>query len=258
MIDQFPNFLVHRIGVPTLSKYVVKGSTPIPFFGNFLSSRVYTIGINPSHKEFLATNGKLLDAHEKRLSDFQTLRINPIEGISPIEMSHSQEVLDSCLSYFRKNPYQWFNYLEKVVNSALRSSYFNDTACHLDLVQWATDPVWSNILKQDAIDARYLLESDLPFLIEQINWLQKNNKNLRCFFLSGRTVVERLKDVFQLQFAGKTQAPEKDIQYSLYKGQIDGIAAYGTSMNVSDSHTSDTHREWLAEWLGNEHLEEGR
>src|SRR5437870_2009560 len=29
--------------------------------------------------------------------------------------------------------------------SKLRVSYFSDTACHLDLSQWATDPTWNGL-----------------------------------------------------------------------------------------------------------------
>ena len=249
MIEQFPDFILNRIGVPSLSKYVVSGSTPVPFFGNFPDASIYTIGINPSHQEFLSSSGKLLSLQEKRLSDFETLKVNTYGGINPIGVSQSVEIFKSCLSYFYNKPYKWFSVLDEVVNKPLQASYFNGTACHLDLVQSATSPVWGQILKQDAVGARHLLESDLLFLIQQIHWLQKNNENLRGFFLSGRTVVESLSDTFNLEFVGKTQVSGKDTQYSLYKGQYEDIAVFGTSMNVPDVYTSDAHREFLSEWL---------
>lgn len=249
MTSLAPEFIVNRICRPTLSKYVVPGSTPIPFFGNFLNSHVYTIGINPSHKEFLSSSGSLLKASEKRLEDLESLNSEANEFRPILDESQAIKVFEGCMRYFRKNPYHWFNPLENAVNASLNASYFKGNACHLDLVQWATDPIWSKILKEDATDATYLLESDLPFLLNQINWLKANNPDLKAFVLSGKTVIEALQDVFALEFIGSTQAIDKDSQYSLFIGDLDGTPVYGTSMNISDSHTSNSHREYLANWL---------
>lgn len=249
MFDQFPDFIINRIGAPSASKHVIPGSTPVPFFGNFLDASIYTIGINPSHNEFLSSSGKLLSMKEKRLSDYETLKINHIEGLNPISVSHSEEILNSCLNYFYRKPYKWFKVLDEVVNKPLEASYFKGTACHLDLVQWATSPVWGQIVKQDATGARDLLESDLLFVNQQIHWLRRKNRSLRSFFLSGRTVVESLSDILNLEFVGKTQVDGKETQYSLYRGQYDGVPVFGTSMNVPDVHTSDSHRKFLSGWL---------
>ena len=249
MTSHVPDFIVNRICRPTLSKYVVPGSTPIPFFGNFLNSHVYTIGINPSHKEFLTSTGSLLKASEKRLQDLESLEIRSEEWPPVLDEGHALKVYEGCMQYFRKNPYHWFNSLENAVNLPLRASYFKGNACHLDLVQWATNPIWSKILKEDTSDASYLLESDLPFLLNQISWLKKNNPNLKSFVLSGKTVIDALQNVFALEFKGTTQADDKESQYSLYIGDLEGTPVYGTSMNISDSHTSNSHREYLANWL---------
>lgn len=249
MTSEVPEFIVDRICRPTLSNYVVPRSMPIPFFGNFTSSSVYTIGINPSHKEFLSDSGNLFETGEKRLHDFESLNI--IEGELPpkLEVDQISKIYKGCTQYFQKNPYYWFNPLENFVNSALKSSYFEGTACHLDLVQWATNPIWNKILKQDPTDARYLLDSDFPFLLNQIRWVKENNSKLRAFVLSGRTVIESLGDIFALEFRDKTKVNNKRRQYSLYVGDLDGTPVYGTSMNISDSHTSNSHREYLANWL---------
>jgi hypothetical protein len=49
-----------------------------------------------------------------------------------------------CNSYFHGNPYSWFARLEEVLQ-AIGASYYEDTACHLDLTQWATDPTWNGL-----------------------------------------------------------------------------------------------------------------
>jgi hypothetical protein len=45
------------------------------------------------------------------------------------------------------------------------ASYYDGSACHLDLVQWATDPVWSGL---DPAEAEALLKADIPFLRQQL------------------------------------------------------------------------------------------
>jgi hypothetical protein len=72
---------------------------------------------------------------------------------------------------------------------------------------------------------------------------------LKHFVLSGKTVVESLQDIFSLQYLEKTEVEGKDYQYSLYLGDFNGTPVYGTSMNISDSHTSDLHREYLSLWI---------
>ena len=50
------------------------------------------------------------------------------------------KVLDDCNGYFQRNPYRrWFDQFHPVL-TACGASYYDGSACHLDLVQWATDP----------------------------------------------------------------------------------------------------------------------
>ena len=250
MNNVIPDFIADRICKPTLSKYVVRGSTPVPFFGNFFSASTYTIGINPSLKEFYSNSGELLKMGDKRLEDFQSLGIDQsLEFPYPISNTHIDSIFAACINYFQKKPYHWFEAIEHTVNRVCDSSYFDNSACHLDLVQWATDPIWSAILEFDPTDARYLLDNDLPFLYQQINWIKNHNPNLKRFVLSGKTVINSLKDSFSLSLEGKTAVEGKNHQYSLYTGDFKGIPVYGTSMNISDSHTSDLHREYLRLWI---------
>lgn len=249
MIDQIPDFIFDRICQPTLSKYVVKGSTPVPFFGNFISASTYTIGINPSLKEFQSISGKLLKNGEKRLEDFISLGIEESDFSYPIPAKYADSIIKSCFNYFKINPYHWFNAIEETVNIVCNSSYFEDSACHLDLVQWATNPIWNKILNQDSMDASYLLEKDLPFLKQQIHWLKVNNPSLKRFVLSGKTVIDSLTDTFNIALVGKTSVKDKNRQYLLYRGDFGGTPVYGTSMNISDSYTSALHREYLSAWI---------
>ena len=250
MNDQIPSFIVDRISQKPFSKYVVKGSTPVPFFGNFTGASSYTIGINPSLQEFQSSTGELLGSEEKRLEDFQSLGILTSESSYQILAGHSSLIYLACLNYFDRNPYHWFNIMDEVVNRVCKSSYFDGSACHLDLVQWATDPIWSTILRTDPEEATNLSTHDLLFLNQQINWIRNYNENLKRFVLSGKTVVNSLSGIFNLKYVGKTQVSGKNKQYSLYRGDFLGIPVYGTSMNIPDSHTSSLHRDYLSAWIG--------
>lgn len=47
-------------------------------------------------------------------------------------------------------------------------SFQDRCVAHLDLVQEATDPVWSGLFKADRVQAEAALRRDLPFLKRQI------------------------------------------------------------------------------------------
>lgn len=244
-----PDFMINRICRQKVSKYEVARSTPIPFFGQFPSATVYTIGINPSHHEFLSPAGALLHVKDKRLHDYESLGIAVDVDNFPLSEGMAVEIYKSCLNYFNKNPYKWFNPLVELTKASFSASYFDGSACHLDLVQSATNPVWSKISIQSLSQEDYLRTLDKTFLEQQIYWIRKKNPNVRALILSGRTVVESLKEVFELKLFGRTDVPNKCKQYELYVGEFDGIPAYGTSMNIPDAHTSRSHREFLAKWL---------
>ena len=48
-------------------------------------------------------------------------------------------------------------------------SFADRTAAHLDLVQVATDPVWTGLARVDRSQATVVLRRDLPFLMWEIN-----------------------------------------------------------------------------------------
>ena len=124
------------------------------------------------------------------------------------------------------------------------ASYEGRTAAHLDLIQWATDPLWKDMLEVDDAAAREHLANDFPFLEAQIN-----DSSANLLFLSGSPVIDALKNKFQLQDAGKTAAVGKRGQNNLYVGPWKGALVLGSTMNIPDSHTSNAHREYLSGWI---------
>ena len=95
------------------------------------------------------------------------------------------QVLSDCEEYFVCNPYRrWFDQLEGIL-AQCGVSYYDGTACHLDLVQWATDPTWGGLSKDTILE---LLKSDVPFLLEQLA-----TKHVRLLLLNGSGVIGQLQ-----------------------------------------------------------------
>ena len=249
MITTEPEIVLRRMNRPHKSWCVVPRTTPVPFFGNVEAARCLTIGINPSFNEFLSNNEELLVGKNKRLEDFETLSINDHEYYEQVGLENAAKIYRSCISYFKRNPYSWFQKIEDTVNSAFGCSYYNDSAAHLDLVQWATKPVWSKLEKKDRIVADHLIDNDKSYLMLHLDWLKQNNQNLSYIFLSGGTVINNLNLEMNLKNFGKTKALNKRKQNELFVGEYKGIQVFGSTMNVSDSYTSKAHRNYLNMWL---------
>jgi hypothetical protein len=241
-----PDYVSRRISTPASLKYIVEKSTPVVCFGDITKAKVITIGINPSSSEFtkIANQERRLLTHsERRLSDLEFLGAPSTESLSADQI---EKVWHDCLNYF-DGPYyeKWFSKMQETVLAPLQASYVGRTAAHLDLIQWATDPLWKEMLEIDPIAAEEHLASDLPFLEKQIE-----ESSAKVFFLSGSPVIDALRNKFQLQDSGKTQAEGKRGQYKLYVGKWKDSLVIGSTMNIPDSHTSNAHREYLSSWIG--------
>lgn len=117
-------------------------ATPVIAFGDPRTARVATIGINPSAREFVE-NGRLLAGSARRLATLPSLGAERLDELTDAQ---AEEVLQECASYFSRNPYrQWFDQLDGLIGVACDASYYAGSACHLDLVPWATDPVWGRV-----------------------------------------------------------------------------------------------------------------
>lgn len=161
---------------------IIAGSTPVLFFGNINNSKVATLGINPSKNEFLE-NGIELSEEEKRFETLNSLEATNHENLTN---EHIEKVINSCLNYYNINPYRrWFDVLENYILKKLSVSYYSGSACHLDIVQWATDPIWRDL---DDITKVQLIKRDIEFLsiqlqVEKIDTLLINGKGATEIFL---------------------------------------------------------------------------
>ena len=152
-------------------------------FGDARTATVATLGLNPSRKEFLDENGKELVGDARRLATHQSLGTGDLDSAPSSVVA---QVLHDCDSYFQRNPYrQWFDQLEEILQ-ACGASYYDGSACHLDLVQLATDPTWNRIKPRDLREK--LLDTDIEFLTDQLT-----GESIRLLLANGNGVVQQLR-----------------------------------------------------------------
>lgn len=183
MTGQIPDYIERRIRRPIpADSFVIPGTTPVVAFGDISQARVATLGINPSWFEFLDSKREKLVDSARRLATHQSLGVSDLAN-APAEVIG--KVLADCNGYFQRNPYRrWFDQLEPVLK-ACGASYYDGTACHLDLVQWSTNPTWGKLSTEVK---RRLLQDDAPFLLEQLT-----NENIELLLLNGRMVVSTMR-----------------------------------------------------------------
>jgi hypothetical protein len=201
------------------------------------------VGINPSSKEFLDNKNNILPQDQKRLVDLDSLNKT---NLNQLDEKDAEKIIEGCYNYFKTdNHYKWFDQMEEHVLQPTGYSYFDDTACHLDLIQWATDPVWSGIKSKEV--QNMLLEQDKEFFIHQIN-----KYNFETVFLNGKTVVEQVE---KLGIVKLTEVAEvvnlKTGNISHIKtGKVGQTTFVGWGLNIPANETTLQMRKALGQWLG--------
>jgi hypothetical protein len=152
---------------------VVPHTPPIVSFGNFQKARIASLGLNPSHREF--SHG------------YVKMGFGNLETASP---STIRSIIEDQYSYFRRQQYRWFRKFGMIVD-ACGASYKDGSAASLDIVQWATQPVWGGLTVRQK---RKLLESDVPFLAQQLR-----NEKIEALLINGRGVMEALRQFMGLE-----------------------------------------------------------
>jgi len=202
---RWPKYLLERATAsPPEGCGVVAGSTPVLFFGNPYA-RIATISLNPSYKEFLHNDGALLSENRRRLATLPSLGIQRYDQIND---QIASKIINECAGYFKQSPLDWFRPLNRILHEGLNVSYYEDTACHLDLVQWATSPAWSGL--RDKIQ-RKLLNNSLEFLIYQLL-----HGNYRLVIVNGSGVK---KEIQFLQWEERTH-PSVPSDVKLHECQL--------------------------------------
>src|SRR5574337_132908 len=137
--------LVERLNDPQLFQAsVIPWGSPVPSFGNLSSSKIATLGLNPSNREFVDEKGHELNGASRR---FHTLNSLGLREWSEVTEKHLNLILDFCQNYFSRNPYDgWFKRLDYIISGTSMSYYFpSGEACHLDLIPYATACKWTDL-----------------------------------------------------------------------------------------------------------------
>ncbi len=219
-----PEYMLHMVRRPVPHRCVVAGSTPVVAFGDPRRARVATLGINPSLREFCEAKpvpgvGRLLLAGtRRRLLTLDVLGLRRMEDASPEQV---RQVVEECASYFeRPTAYWWFKVLQRLLTAATdgRDTYTNRGACHLDLVQWATEPVWG---KLDPDLQRHLLAEGVPHLRRQL----EHHDSIQVVLLNGKQVIDQVREAGLAELTDVGSAvyrPRDGQQTRLYVGQARG------------------------------------
>jgi len=224
---------------------IVSGSTPVVSFGNPHTAKVATLGINPSHREFKAKSGDLLDNEKKRFKDRDSLGVKDHDLLS-----HEQavQVIDSCYNYFAElgNPYKpWFGRMDRYAVKPAGASYFDGTACHIDLVQWATDPVWSEIDKKSKSG---LLDADLEFLRFQLN-----SYNFPVLLLNGRSVINQFValNISELKEDSFFKLPAGSAPCQFFIGEYERTKVLAWTNNIP-AKTKQANLDAISMWIASQ------
>jgi hypothetical protein len=208
--------------------YVVPASTPVVSFGDARNARVATLGLNPSRMEFTDDAGVFLEGNQRRLATHASLGLSDLTTASRHVVF---QVLEDCNRYFQRQPYrQWFDKLEPIL-AACGASYYDGTACHLDLVQWATNPTWR---KLSLSVRKTLIAEDAAFLTSQLQ-----NESIRLLLVNGASVWKQL----QAATLGQLDIEHKEVIHglahmdtSLFSGRLfDKIRVVAWSTNLQSS-----------------------
>lgn len=169
---------------------IIPWGSPVPSFGNVSRSTVATLGLNPSNLEFVDKSGRELTGRVRR---FHTLQSLGLARWRDAKAEHLRMIIDSCNKYFCRNPYDgWFMRLEELI-SGTKTSYYDSgpSACHLDLIPYATSSKWSELSSTQRTALLSMAEDTLGLLLR--------DSPVRVLILNGQTVVQSLQQIGDIE-----------------------------------------------------------
>jgi uracil-DNA glycosylase len=163
----------------------VAGGLPVLFFGDALSARVATVGLNPSKFEYLNRSNGMLTGRSQRFATLASLGASSRTDLSD---EQADEAIDVMRTYYDTGKPVYGSYFRHLANflSGMDACYGERTATHLDLVQESTDPVWNQL---DVQEKAQLLDRDLPFLAWELEHLPR----LQAIVCAGATVSRQVR-----------------------------------------------------------------
>jgi hypothetical protein len=158
---------------------------------------------------------------------------------------HLREILDACTLYFYRNPYdRWFSVLEQVFGTSGLSFYGrNPSACHIDLVPFATKTKWTLLPGEER---RRLLASTGDALGSLLR-----DSDVEVLMLNGRAVINHFELLTNVQFDCSAmeswnlrRGDRRSVQGFAYSGVVDQVGGvtlrrrlrvYGYNHNLQSS-----------------------
>jgi hypothetical protein len=238
---------------------VIRWGCPVPSFGDPMTSRVASLGLNPSNREFVDELGQELDGMDRR---FHTLSSLGLDSWSDVDARHLRLIIDACRDYFLGNPYdRWFKRLDQVVSGAGASFYdVTRSACHLDLIPYATARKWTDLSSHQRSALLGIAGDTLGLLLRE--------SPVRILILNGMSVVENFQEIAGISLEKQDMAAwalprhaTADVAGFAYSGVVDTVGGIeighdvlvlGFNHNLQSSFGVTTEvvhaiRDWIAE-----------
>jgi hypothetical protein len=200
---------------------IVPWACPIPYFGRLVTARIATVGLNPSIREFASTAGDELEGSTRR---FPTLTSLQLGSWRRADARHVKAIAAACDGYFNNNPYQrWFNVLETLLSHG-EHSYYGDfaTACHLDLVPFATTSRWGDLAPEHR---RQLLHAGSDHLGNLVS-----HAPIKMLILNGRSVIRHFSSISDAIF--ETTPSDSWRLAGRAQRAVPGVAYTGTATRI--------------------------
>lgn len=215
--------LIDRLERPIMTETsVIQWGSPVPNFGDISKARVATLGLNPSNREFLDDDGVELRGPSRR---FHTLNSLGLNSWSDADSNHLRMIIESCRTYFLRNPYdRWFRRLNHILTGANVSyNEMANIACHLDLVPYATREKWTALTSRQRTLLLAASNDTLGLLLR--------DSQIRVIILNGKAVVDGFQEICGTRL-GEVNMPSWSLPRQsnahvagiAYTGLIDSIA----------------------------------
>lgn len=223
--------MIDRLDSPALAGTgVIPWGCPVPSFGDLVNSRVVSVGLNPSSREFLDESGEELQGKFRR---FHTLGSLGLQSWSDSDASHLKLILDDCAGYFQGNPYdRWFRKLDWIIGGTQTSYYdLSNQASHIDLIPYATESKWTDLTSRQRSLLLTAAHDTLGNLLQ--------NSSVQVLILNGASVVEHFQKIANVQLKKRVMPtwslPRRgtpDVAGFAYKGQISSLPGMHLGRNI--------------------------
>lgn len=223
--------LIDRLDSPAVSGTdVIRWGCPVPSFGDLCNSRIASVGLNPSNREFVDEQGDELQGPLRR---FHTLNSLGLASWSDADARHLRLILESCRSYFFANPYdRWFKRLDEVLSGVDASFYStSSSACHLDLIPYATTRKWTELTPHQRSSLLAVAADTLALLLR--------DSPLQTLVLNGQSVVNQFQEIAGIRLERQEMAswslprnPRADVVGIAYRGVIEALCGIKLPHNI--------------------------